>query len=213
MDPKNHVVTCILSNRISTVLEFKWSYKLLVTKREIASPGVIAAKGKRVQLLDMGGEVIATGILMSEHEDEVWDRTANTDKEMLMHMSSMHRTWRGILKKREMMIQLSAIDSESGSTLISTEEAFVSVMGKNQSGRIRCTEVVGRHIAHGIGQEKDRAPLTISNRSATSKTLSKWRLRSCAQRRADRTQRWMKCGGSWSSYVNESLRWMTYIDR
>ncbi|MQM07663.1 hypothetical protein Taro_040505 [Colocasia esculenta] len=29
-----------------------------------------------------------------------WDRTANTDKEMLMHMSSMHRTWRGVLKKR-----------------------------------------------------------------------------------------------------------------
>ncbi|MQM16979.1 hypothetical protein Taro_049943 [Colocasia esculenta] len=29
-----------------------------------------------------------------------WDRTANTDKEMLMHMSSMHRTWRGVLKKQ-----------------------------------------------------------------------------------------------------------------
>ncbi|MQL88939.1 hypothetical protein Taro_021507, partial [Colocasia esculenta] len=29
-----------------------------------------------------------------------WDRMANTDKEMLMHMSSMHRTWRGVLKKR-----------------------------------------------------------------------------------------------------------------
>ncbi|MQM22135.1 hypothetical protein Taro_055183, partial [Colocasia esculenta] len=29
-----------------------------------------------------------------------WDRTAHTDKEMLMHMSSMHRTWRGVLKKR-----------------------------------------------------------------------------------------------------------------
>ncbi|MQL94205.1 hypothetical protein Taro_026862, partial [Colocasia esculenta] len=29
-----------------------------------------------------------------------WDRTANTDKEMLMRMSSMHRTWRGVLKKR-----------------------------------------------------------------------------------------------------------------
>ncbi|MQL75531.1 hypothetical protein Taro_007926, partial [Colocasia esculenta] len=33
-----------------------------------------------------------------------WDRTANTDKEMLIHMSSMHRTWRGVLKKRERMI-------------------------------------------------------------------------------------------------------------
>ncbi|MQM00718.1 hypothetical protein Taro_033458 [Colocasia esculenta] len=29
-----------------------------------------------------------------------WDRTANADKEMLMHMYSMHRTWRGVLKKR-----------------------------------------------------------------------------------------------------------------
>ncbi|MQL99507.1 hypothetical protein Taro_032232, partial [Colocasia esculenta] len=29
-----------------------------------------------------------------------WDRTTNTNKEMLMHMSSMHRTWRGVLKKR-----------------------------------------------------------------------------------------------------------------
>ncbi|MQL83650.1 hypothetical protein Taro_016141 [Colocasia esculenta] len=38
------------------------------------------------------------------------------------------------------MIQLSAtsLNSESGSTLISTEAAFVSVMGKDQSGRIRC---------------------------------------------------------------------------
>ncbi|MQL82414.1 hypothetical protein Taro_014869, partial [Colocasia esculenta] len=69
-----------------------------------------------------------------------WDRTSNTDKEMLMHMSSMHRTWRGVLKKRERMIQLStpSLDSESGSTPISAEEAFVSVMGKNRSGRIRC---------------------------------------------------------------------------
>ncbi|MQM15133.1 hypothetical protein Taro_048068 [Colocasia esculenta] len=40
----------------------------------------------------------------------------------------------------EMMIQLStpSLDSESGSTLISAEEAFVSVMGKDRSGRIRC---------------------------------------------------------------------------
>ncbi|MQM09635.1 hypothetical protein Taro_042515, partial [Colocasia esculenta] len=174
-----------------------------------------------------------------------WDRTAHTDKEMLMHMSSMHRTWHGVLKKRhytgksfddaiasvpagvnpqdwqimcakwntsdeqniadrhktnrshqsmpyrkgrkshyqlkddfrlahdrepnrveifkigrckelpdgneqwvddesrsryERMIQLStpSLDSESGSTPISVEEAFVSVMGKDQSGRIRC---------------------------------------------------------------------------
>ncbi|MQM00558.1 hypothetical protein Taro_033297 [Colocasia esculenta] len=64
-----------------------------------------------------------------------------------------------------------------------------------------------------MGQEKGRVPLTISNRSATSKTLSEWKLRSCAQRRADGTQRWMKCGGSWSNCVNESLRWMIYVDR
>ncbi|MQM01205.1 hypothetical protein Taro_033956 [Colocasia esculenta] len=38
------------------------------------------------------------------------------------------------------MIQLSAtsLDSKSGSTPISTEAAFVSVMGKDRSGRIRC---------------------------------------------------------------------------
>ncbi|MQL98965.1 hypothetical protein Taro_031679 [Colocasia esculenta] len=38
------------------------------------------------------------------------------------------------------MIQLSthSLDSESGSTPISAEEAFVSVMGKDRSGRIRC---------------------------------------------------------------------------
>ncbi|MQM17482.1 hypothetical protein Taro_050453 [Colocasia esculenta] len=40
----------------------------------------------------------------------------------------------------ERMIQLStpSLDSESGSTPISTEEAFVSVMGKDRSGRVRC---------------------------------------------------------------------------
>ncbi|MQL87687.1 hypothetical protein Taro_020232, partial [Colocasia esculenta] len=40
----------------------------------------------------------------------------------------------------ERMIQLSTplLDSESGSTPISAEEAFVSVMGKDRSGRIRC---------------------------------------------------------------------------
>ncbi|MQM19530.1 hypothetical protein Taro_052537 [Colocasia esculenta] len=41
---------------------------------------------------------------------------------------------------KERMIQLSAtsLDSESGSTPISAEEAFVSVMGKDRSGRIHC---------------------------------------------------------------------------
>ncbi|MQM23295.1 hypothetical protein Taro_056357 [Colocasia esculenta] len=40
----------------------------------------------------------------------------------------------------ERMIQLStpSLDSESRSTPISAEEAFVSVMGKDRSGRIRC---------------------------------------------------------------------------
>ncbi|MQM00715.1 hypothetical protein Taro_033457 [Colocasia esculenta] len=42
--------------------------------------------------------------------------------------------------EQERMIQLStpSLDSESGSTPISAEEAFVSVMGKDRSGRIRC---------------------------------------------------------------------------
>ncbi|MQM06939.1 hypothetical protein Taro_039770 [Colocasia esculenta] len=100
-----------------------------------------------------------------------WDRTTGTDKEMLMHMSSMYRTWYRVLKKQniidrnktnqshqsmpyrkgrkshyqlkddfERMIQLSTTsqDSESGSTPISTEETFVSVMGKDRSGCIHC---------------------------------------------------------------------------
>ncbi|MQL83002.1 hypothetical protein Taro_015501 [Colocasia esculenta] len=38
------------------------------------------------------------------------------------------------------MIQLStlSLDSESGSTPISAEEAFVLVMGNDRSGRVRC---------------------------------------------------------------------------
>ncbi|MQM19563.1 hypothetical protein Taro_052569, partial [Colocasia esculenta] len=41
---------------------------------------------------------------------------------------------------KERMIQLfsTSLDSESGSTLIFAEEAFVSIMGKDRSGRIRC---------------------------------------------------------------------------
>ncbi|MQM16023.1 hypothetical protein Taro_048976 [Colocasia esculenta] len=92
---------------------------------------------------------------------------------MLMHMSSIHRTWRGVLKKRicnniadrdkanrshqsmpyrkgrksHYQLKDDFVNSESGSTPISAEEAFVSV--------------------------------------------SEWRLRSYAQRRADETQRWM----------------------
>ncbi|MQL98284.1 hypothetical protein Taro_030984, partial [Colocasia esculenta] len=141
-----------------------------------------------------------------------WDRTANTNKEMLIHMSSMHHTWRGVLKKRHYtgksfedviasvpagvnphdwqimcekwntsdeqclahdrdlnrveifkigkckklpdgleqwvddesrsryvsILSATSLDSESGSTPISSKEAFVSVIGKDQSGRIRC---------------------------------------------------------------------------
>ncbi|MQM22845.1 hypothetical protein Taro_055903 [Colocasia esculenta] len=46
----------------------------------------------------------------------------------------------GSRSQYERMIQLStpSLDSESGSTPISVEEDFVSVMGKDQSGHIRC---------------------------------------------------------------------------
>ncbi|MQM14706.1 hypothetical protein Taro_047639 [Colocasia esculenta] len=63
-------------------------------------------------------------------------------------MAGSDKTWMELVNNRgdprylkgERMIQLFAtsLDSESGSTPISTEEAFVSVMGKDRSGRIRC---------------------------------------------------------------------------
>ncbi|MQL69869.1 hypothetical protein Taro_002163 [Colocasia esculenta] len=56
----------------------------------------------------------------------------------------------------ERMIQLSAtsLDSESGSTPISAEEAFISVMGKDRSGRIRCSgSRETRRTWYGIGEE------------------------------------------------------------
>ncbi|MQL86034.1 hypothetical protein Taro_018559 [Colocasia esculenta] len=54
----------------------------------------------------------------------------------------------------ERMIQLSitSLDSESGSTPISAEEAFISVMWKDRSSRF-VVEAVERHIAHGMGQK------------------------------------------------------------
>ncbi|MQM10202.1 hypothetical protein Taro_043092 [Colocasia esculenta] len=115
-----------------------------------------------------------------------WDRTAHTDKEMLMHMSSMHRTWRGVLKKRniadrnktnrshqsmpyrkgrkshyqlkddfERMIQLltPSLDSDSGSTPISTKRLLFQLWGRSDLVAF-VTEAVGRHSALGMGQEK-----------------------------------------------------------
>ncbi|MQL92519.1 hypothetical protein Taro_025144, partial [Colocasia esculenta] len=48
--------------------------------------------------------------------------------------------WNMFIFLQERMIQLStpSLDSESGSTPISVEEAFVSVIGKDRSGGIRC---------------------------------------------------------------------------
>ncbi|MQM20060.1 hypothetical protein Taro_053072 [Colocasia esculenta] len=68
---------------------------------------------------------------------------------MLMHMSSICKElpdgteqWvDGESRSRyERIIQLSAtsLDSESGSTPISAEEAFISDMGKDRSDRIHC---------------------------------------------------------------------------
>ncbi|MQL77420.1 hypothetical protein Taro_009823 [Colocasia esculenta] len=113
-------------------------------------------------------------------------------------------------EERMIMLSITSLDSESGSTPIFPEEAFISVMGRTDMVAF-VVEAVERHVSHGMGQEKSCALLTISNRSTTSKTLSKWRCRSCAQRRTNGTQRWMKCGESWSSCVNENLRWMTYM--
>ncbi|MQM20114.1 hypothetical protein Taro_053129 [Colocasia esculenta] len=55
----------------------------------------------------------------------------------------------------ERMIQLStpSLDSESGSTPISVEEAFVSIMGKDRSDRIRCGgSRETRHTWYGTGE-------------------------------------------------------------
>ncbi|MQL75363.1 hypothetical protein Taro_007735 [Colocasia esculenta] len=45
---------------------------------------------------------------------------------------------RGPLEERVIQLSATSLDSESGSTPISTEEAFVSVIKKVRSGRIRC---------------------------------------------------------------------------
>ncbi|MQL72258.1 hypothetical protein Taro_004586 [Colocasia esculenta] len=170
---------------------------------------------------------------------------ANTDKEMLMHMSSMHRTWRGVLKKRniddrnkanrshqsmpyrkgrkshyqlkddfERIFQLStpSLDSESGSTPISAEEAFVSVMGKNRSGRIRCGgSRETRRTWYGTreGSSTTDYQQQISNIENTLR-MEVEKLHTEARRRDSEMD---EMRGSWSSCVNESLRWMTYVDR
>ncbi|MQL96976.1 hypothetical protein Taro_029659 [Colocasia esculenta] len=98
-----------------------------------------------------------------------WERTHQTDKEMLAHMSAMHRSWRSKQKKkndaiasvpagvdpadwqtmcelwttgdeREAMSEIiapSAVDAES-QTIPTPEDAFISVMGKDRPGRVRC---------------------------------------------------------------------------
>ncbi|MQM12005.1 hypothetical protein Taro_044915 [Colocasia esculenta] len=66
-----------------------------------------------------------------------WDRTDQTDREILAHMSAMHRSWHSKQKKKEAiseMIAPSDIDVESQTP----EDAFISVMGKDRPGRVRC---------------------------------------------------------------------------
>ncbi|MQM10764.1 hypothetical protein Taro_043663 [Colocasia esculenta] len=104
-----------------------------------------------------------------------WERTEQTDREMLAHMSAMHRSWRSKQKKhfngkplddaiasvpagvdpsdwqtmcelwttgdeREAMSEMIApsdVDAES-QTAATPEDAFISVMGKDRLGRVRC---------------------------------------------------------------------------
>ncbi|MQM08298.1 hypothetical protein Taro_041152 [Colocasia esculenta] len=69
-----------------------------------------------------------------------WEQTEKTDREMLAHMSAMHRSWRGKQKKRETMTQLMAsssnIDAKSH-TPATPKEAFILVMGKDRPRRVR----------------------------------------------------------------------------
>ncbi|MQM09865.1 hypothetical protein Taro_042743 [Colocasia esculenta] len=68
----------------------------------------------------------------------------------------------------ERLIQLStpSLDSESGSTSISAEEAFVSVMGNDRSGHIRCgdsRETCCTWYATGEGSSSTNYQQHISN--------------------------------------------------
>ncbi|MQL77645.1 hypothetical protein Taro_010017 [Colocasia esculenta] len=71
-----------------------------------------------------------------------WERIEKTDREMLAHMSAMHRSWRSKEKKRETMTQLMApsldVDAESH-TPATPEETIISVMEKDRPGPVRCT--------------------------------------------------------------------------
>ncbi|MQM03011.1 hypothetical protein Taro_035781 [Colocasia esculenta] len=63
-----------------------------------------------------------------------WERTEKIDREMLAHMSAMHRSWRSKQKKRETMTELmapsSGVDAESH-TPATPEEVFILFMGKD----------------------------------------------------------------------------------
>ncbi|MQL99262.1 hypothetical protein Taro_031979 [Colocasia esculenta] len=106
-----------------------------------------------------------------------WEQIEKTEREMLAHMSAMHRSWRSKQKKRhfngkslddeiasvpadidssdwqtmcemwttgdereamtQMIAHSSDIDAESH-TPTTLEDAFISVMGKDRPGRVRC---------------------------------------------------------------------------
>ncbi|MQM19828.1 hypothetical protein Taro_052838 [Colocasia esculenta] len=54
--------------------------------------------------------------------------------------------------KRMIQLSATALDSERGSTPISAEEAFISIMGKDRSGRICCGDSRETHRRwYGIG--------------------------------------------------------------
>ncbi|MQM04055.1 hypothetical protein Taro_036845 [Colocasia esculenta] len=68
-----------------------------------------------------------------------WDRTPQTDKEMLQHMTVMHKGWRGMLKSKERMTQMTTHSLQSDDAApVSAEDAFIAVMGRDRPGRVRC---------------------------------------------------------------------------
>ncbi|MQL85240.1 hypothetical protein Taro_017752, partial [Colocasia esculenta] len=106
-----------------------------------------------------------------------WDRTPQTDKEMLQHMTAMHKGWRGMLKSKhyykgktfedvvasvppgvdpsdwgtmcqkwntkeeqERMTQMTTHSLQSDDVaLVSAEDAFIAVMGRDRPGPVHCT--------------------------------------------------------------------------
>ncbi|MQL91809.1 hypothetical protein Taro_024425, partial [Colocasia esculenta] len=83
-----------------------------------------------------------------------WDRTPQMDKDMLQHMTAMHKGWRVMLKSKERMTQMTTPTLESDDVApVSVKVAFIVVMGLNRPGHVRL-----RRLAIGTGVGRDLAP-------------------------------------------------------